>query len=1316
MDAANEYRRKLELPPHEPWQIFDMICGTSTGGLIAIMLGRLRMSIAECKNAYMDLAEKAFTPRNYFRQKAATVTVGSKFQTKPLEDAIKHIIGDNWQSMLLKEDDPECKVFVVAHMQDANKEAVLRNYRSFRYPPGSLHVMHIWEACRATSAALTFFEPIKVDDTTYSDGGLLYNNPVQLVHGEASEMFEKREQMIVSLGTGTAGIPEKFDPRLRTVAYQLAKIAAETETTANNFFRRDDGAAAEFGRYFRFNVPGIGDIDMDESKRLKEIKDLTEAYLEAAEISKKVISCAKQLAGGVYTVLESVPDQSPLPGGEEDAQRATVFEYLKKRDLANTAILQIYLANRDQEQQTSPYLVPALLRQLTEQTPHLSPTIAEWYDRHFRAGTRPLTKDYPPMIRFEAARFERIYIIIDGLDECRDQTRLDLLNLVNQVLESHVDAHLLVSSRPVDGVGLNLKEAVKLDMQAEPNDLGLYTASCIKQMANLQKLTTRYPELGKEIQDKVTVKAGGMFLLAKLHLQLLESSEKRTKTSFREFLCDLPLALDDTHRDVWLQIESQGSGKFELAKSVLTWVCYSREPLEATALRHALFAAQTKDLECIDDEDLEDPNDLVQVCNGLVVRHKENDVIQFEHYTAEEFFPSYLANTLPTAHLTIARACLRYLSLKGVKDTINFVLAKYTLINSDHWDHPYPLMRYAATSWGYHAKRNEIDRSMSPEFILEFLRRPDLVKIAARVLDVHQLPEAEFRPRRSVIGLHLASFFGLRRAVDQLISMKPLDLDISDSFGWSALRWACYGRENAIVKYLIECGANISIMDRAGNTPLMWALGKRATHTFYENLTITTKPLDSFSLDLDPETLSTASSSLDSSAKSLVSDPATPAEIFDNASWKSHDVTEQPHPSSQQDHYRNKTIISNGASPVKISEVYFIEPGRFQDLLTPRDSPVLLRTSAEIVDLLIRHSGESINIRGADTRTALSLAAENQQFDIVNKLLCEGAEIESSDQHNSITPLLWVLQSPRRYSEFGNLAIRGPVVAHLGFSIIVLSGENQVDTSYTAVTGSQQAIALRLIGNNTNTVDFNSRTALSLSAESGYVEVVDALIRRNADVNLADNQGMTPLMYASGHFSPLKISYQDVTVEDNAFVIFGTLIHGGNGRNTAQIRADSINARITIINMLLDAGASIDRRSNDGSTALDLAKQARWGVISSMLWHRSEMYGPELGQASDGDSWDPVARTVGAANTTPVQEGFDTFIPAESQAHKHFGASDQKFSRLSFEDSTVMVGNVWWDKNFFESLAQRNRSEEGRAAIRKELGMPVDAEILFTGF
>ncbi|KAF2682081.1 FabD/lysophospholipase-like protein [Lentithecium fluviatile CBS 122367] len=44
--------------PPKPCDYFDMIGGTSTGGLIAIMLGRLRMTVDECIDAYVSLSDR----------------------------------------------------------------------------------------------------------------------------------------------------------------------------------------------------------------------------------------------------------------------------------------------------------------------------------------------------------------------------------------------------------------------------------------------------------------------------------------------------------------------------------------------------------------------------------------------------------------------------------------------------------------------------------------------------------------------------------------------------------------------------------------------------------------------------------------------------------------------------------------------------------------------------------------------------------------------------------------------------------------------------------------------------------------------------------------------------------------------------------------------------------------------------------------------------------------------------------------------------------------------------------------------------------
>jgi patatin-like phospholipase/acyl hydrolase len=49
----------------KPCDYFDMIGGTSTGGLIAVILGRLRMTVDEYIGAYTTLSDKVFEKKSY---------------------------------------------------------------------------------------------------------------------------------------------------------------------------------------------------------------------------------------------------------------------------------------------------------------------------------------------------------------------------------------------------------------------------------------------------------------------------------------------------------------------------------------------------------------------------------------------------------------------------------------------------------------------------------------------------------------------------------------------------------------------------------------------------------------------------------------------------------------------------------------------------------------------------------------------------------------------------------------------------------------------------------------------------------------------------------------------------------------------------------------------------------------------------------------------------------------------------------------------------------------------------------------------------
>jgi len=98
MEVLRRERGFTEEEKLEPWQEFDMIGGTSTGGLLAIMLGRLRMSVDECESAYLHMSKTIFTrsraTANYLGRAYDFLQAGAKFQAQPLEDSIKNAIRD----------------------------------------------------------------------------------------------------------------------------------------------------------------------------------------------------------------------------------------------------------------------------------------------------------------------------------------------------------------------------------------------------------------------------------------------------------------------------------------------------------------------------------------------------------------------------------------------------------------------------------------------------------------------------------------------------------------------------------------------------------------------------------------------------------------------------------------------------------------------------------------------------------------------------------------------------------------------------------------------------------------------------------------------------------------------------------------------------------------------------------------------------------------------------------------------------------------------------------------------------------------------
>ena len=297
--------------PPRPSDVFDLICGTSTGGLIAIMLGRLRMTVKEAIDAYIELSETVFAPKHRFNFAANLWNLAhakGSCDTAALEKAIKGVtaqkLGVGHTEDPLHERHAQCHVFVCAIR--AGKRSLIK-FRNYAAEGTDDLEPKIWEAARATSAATTFFDPITIGKykQEFVDGGAEQNNPVQEAHDEAKAYWKDRDiECVVSIGTGLSPL-EAFGRSLKDVGKTLVKIATETDKTHALFAKNHPQYPqytdeAPVKRLFRFQVArGLENVGMAEHKKISDIADATQNYMEhEAEAGTKQLQYFKALISG----------------------------------------------------------------------------------------------------------------------------------------------------------------------------------------------------------------------------------------------------------------------------------------------------------------------------------------------------------------------------------------------------------------------------------------------------------------------------------------------------------------------------------------------------------------------------------------------------------------------------------------------------------------------------------------------------------------------------------------------------------------------------------------------------------------------------------------------------------------------------------------------------------------------------------------------------------------------------------------------------------------------------------------------------------
>ncbi|RZC41502.1 Ankyrin repeat domain containing protein [Asbolus verrucosus] len=408
--------------------------------------------------------------------------------------------------------------------------------------------------------------------------------------------------------------------------------------------------------------------------------------------------------------------------------------------------------------------------------------------------------------------------------------------------------------------------------------------------------------------------------------------------------------------------------------------------------------------------------------------------------------------------------------------------------------------------------------------------------------------------------LHLAVLYGKIEMVELLIG-KGADIDSSDRYGRVPIHYAAiYGSKDSI-EFLLNHGASLEIRDKLyGRTPLHYAAWKG-----HEDCV---------------EVLINKGAQVDVTCNFLY----TPL-----------------HLAVDDNSYDTCQLLLNYGASVSVVNRYGITPLNMVRnhnyaiyLLLLKYHPEPLHEAAFNVEieafLQLLDMGYDINTANENGITPLHVAVGRPNVANLLKLSIEkGANIKARNK-NGFTPLHWILQGEYPNEESVEILLR----ADLKKETI----NARTDRELTPLHIASQAGCLNLY--------------TSDSYDDVYLKLVQLLLDQGAEVCVDDDEGFTPLHYASqsGNLEIVKLLTKK-----------SSKINKPNKHGRTPLHMAATKGSVPIVEHLLEQGASVDLEDREGDTPLDDALKAEHPQVFKILSSR-------LSKISNIDATNSRGRTI----------------------------------------------------------------------------------------
>ncbi|VUC31400.1 unnamed protein product [Clonostachys rosea] len=367
---------------------------------------------------------------------------------------------------------------------------------------------------------------------------------------------------------------------------------------------------------------------------------------------------------------------------------------------SETGIAYMYLDYEQRANQTLESLLAVTLKQLAWNGNSVSKHVKNTYNHHrgdktHRLGLEALYNTLELVI----PEFKRVFIVVDALDECPSpELRNGLISRLHE-LQKTFGISILFTSRPDQDIESRLQGALVTEVVAKKDDLWIYLDHELSKVAS--DFMKQEPRLMYELKSCIIELADGIFLVARLFLDLIMESDLTSENDLRRLINTFS---GENQTTSWARTEileglyvttMERIQHRRLAMRALLWVSCTHARLTTHALQHAIVMMDRRLTNDPTQWLLPSSGKIISECAGLVTVDTATDEVRLVHGSVQQYLDVTRDHWFPNAEADITAVCLSCIS------NYSSVIRHEGLPG----ELPQSLSRYATSYWEHHARR-----------------------------------------------------------------------------------------------------------------------------------------------------------------------------------------------------------------------------------------------------------------------------------------------------------------------------------------------------------------------------------------------------------------------------------------------------------------------------------------------------------------------------------------------------------------------------------------------------------------------------------